>query len=57
MSQLLWRLPVHFGYLALRETLTGNARNTPALCKGAFTGLHQRMGNIPKLDADFIEVI
>ncbi len=48
-------LPVHMSYLLLREALTGNIKNVPALAKGIFKGLHQRMGEPPELGADFFE--
>jgi GT2 family glycosyltransferase len=56
MTPMALKLPLHLAYLTLRETTTGNASNVPALLKGAFAGLHQRMGDIPRLDSDFIEM-
>jgi hypothetical protein len=55
MHPLWLTLPVHLLYLALREGLTGNAPHIPALLRGAFNGLHRRMGDIPKLDAEFFD--
>ncbi|MBP7830956.1 MAG: FAD-dependent oxidoreductase [Kiritimatiellae bacterium] len=46
------KLALHLAYLLAREATSG--RVTP-LWRGAFRGLHQRMGDIPKLGADFIE--
>ena len=42
----MWpKLTIHFGYLILREALTGHAGHVPALCRGALYGLHNRMGD------------
>jgi GT2 family glycosyltransferase len=51
MTPLWLVLPLHFTYLVLRETLTGHARQVPALCRGAWRGLHRRLGNTPTLDS------
>ncbi len=50
------KLPVHLAYLLAREAVSGRLSHVPALWRGAFRGLHQRMGEIPKLGADFIEL-
>ena len=56
MRPVYGKLLPHLLYLLLREAATGNAANVPALFRGAFKGLHQRMGEIPRLGADFIEM-
>lgn len=56
MSPLWLVLPVHFVYLLLRETLSGNARRIPALCRGMWWGLHRRLGRPPTVDsADLLD--
>jgi hypothetical protein len=57
MHPLAWHLPVHLAYLMAREAVTGNAANVSALVKGVRAGLHERMGRIPTLDADFLDVL
>lgn len=54
MSPLGLVLPLHFAYLVLRETATGGVRHVPALCRGAWRGLHRRLGRTPDLDS-FVE--
>ncbi len=51
MKPLWLVLPVHFAYLVLREVATGRARTVPALCRGAWRGLHRRLGRTPGLDS------
>ncbi|TFH14427.1 MAG: FAD-dependent oxidoreductase [Lentisphaerales bacterium] len=54
MKPLIPRLIVDLGYLLLREALTGNAAHVPALLKGVAKGFHKRVGDIPRLDAEFV---
>jgi protoporphyrinogen oxidase/GT2 family glycosyltransferase len=51
MSPLWLLLPLHFTYLLLRETLSGNSRRVPALGRGMWKGLHRRLGRPPTLDS------
>ena len=51
MSPLGLVLPLHFAYLLLRESLSGNARHVPALCRGMWKGLHKRLGRPPTMDS------
>lgn len=51
MSPLGLLLPLHFTYLLLRETLSGNARHVPSLCRGMWQGLHRRLGRPPTIDS------
>jgi protoporphyrinogen oxidase/GT2 family glycosyltransferase len=55
MRPLWLKLPWHLSYLLLREALTGNARHAPALGRGIFQGLQQRLGRIPRLEDEFLE--
>jgi len=57
MRPLAVKLPLHLAYLVGRECVTGGAHCVPALLKGIREGMHHRIGEIPKLDADFIQVI
>ncbi len=50
------RLPVHLGYLVLREALTGHAAQVPALLRGVIKGFQKPLGNIPRLESDFIQL-
>ncbi len=56
MTPLALVLPLHVGYLLARESLTGNLRNVPALCRGIWRGLRRRLGPAPTLDqSDFLD--
>ena len=44
-------LLLHLAYLVARESLTGHAGHVPALCRGAWRGLHRRLGSTPTLDS------
>lgn len=51
MTPLWTKFPLHFLYLIAREALSGNASKVPALCRGAWQGLHRRLGRTPDLDS------
>ena len=54
MRPLIPKLAADLCYLLLREALTGNAAKVPALLKGVLNGFHKRVGDIPRLDAEFV---
>ncbi len=44
-------LPLHFAYLILRESLTGNLPRIPALVRGMRRGLQKSLGEPPSIDS------
>ena len=44
-------LPLHFAYLILRESLTGNLPHIPALVRGMRRGLQKSLGEPPSIDS------
>lgn len=49
MKPLWLAIPVHFAYLLAREAVTGGAGRIPALCRGAWKGMHRRLGRPPDI--------
>lgn len=50
MKPLWLKIPIHLGYLLFREALSGGITRIPALCRGAWRGLHRRLGRAPTLN-------
>lgn len=45
------KFPVHFTYLIAREAASGHLGRIPALGRGAWKGLHRRLGRTPDLNS------